>query len=45
MSKLSVQTRNRKLITASSGNHAIDTAHAAKIISKETMIVIPESVV
>lgn len=45
MSKLSVQTRNRKLIIASSGNHAIDTAYAANIISKETMIVIPESVV
>jgi len=44
MSKLSVQTGNRKLITASSGNHAIDTAHAAKTISK-TIIVIPESAV
>ena len=45
MSKLSVQTGNRKLITASSGNHAIDTAHAAEILSRETMIAIPESVV
>jgi threonine dehydratase len=45
MSELSVQTDNRKLITASSGNHAIDTAHAAKTLSRETMIVVPESVV
>ncbi|KAH6839946.1 threonine dehydratase [Alternaria alternata] len=45
MSKLSAQIDNRKIVTASSGNHAIATAHAAKILSREVMVVVPEGVV
>ncbi|KAI0112251.1 threonine dehydratase [Nemania sp. FL0031] len=45
MSKLSVQPDTGRLITASSGNHGIGAAFAAKALSKHLTIVLPETVV
>ncbi|KAF2844706.1 threonine dehydratase [Plenodomus tracheiphilus IPT5] len=45
MSKLSAQTNDERLITASSGNHGIATARAAKMLSKKVTVVVPETVV
>jgi threonine dehydratase len=45
MSKLSAQTADVRLITASSGNHGISTACAAKTMNKNVTVVLPETVV
>lgn len=45
MSKLSAQSDDTRLITASSGNHGIAAARAAKTLSKKVTVVLPETVV
>ncbi|PSN70273.1 tryptophan synthase beta subunit-like PLP-dependent enzyme [Corynespora cassiicola Philippines] len=45
MSKLSAQSDNNRFITASSGNHGIAAARAAKTLSKKVTVVLPENVV
>ncbi|KAB8237938.1 hypothetical protein ETB97_001306 [Aspergillus alliaceus] len=45
MSKMSSQTGNGKLITASSGNHGIGAGCAAQTLSKSLTVVLPETVV
>jgi threonine dehydratase len=45
MSKLSAQSDDTQLITASSGNHGIAAARAAKTLSKKVIVVLPETVV
>ena len=44
MSKLSAQSGNVRMITASSGNHGIGTACAAGKLGKKVTVVLPESV-
>jgi threonine dehydratase len=45
MRKLSAQSDDTRLITASSGNHGIAAARAAKTLSKKVIVVLPETVV
>ncbi|KAL7788926.1 tryptophan synthase beta subunit-like PLP-dependent enzyme [Trichoderma ceciliae] len=45
MSKLSTQPADGRLITASSGNHGIAAASAAKTLSKSLTVVLPQTVV
>ncbi|EEY16668.1 threonine dehydratase catabolic [Verticillium alfalfae VaMs.102] len=45
MSKMSNQTGNSPLITASSGNHGIGSAKAASILHKSLTVVLPETVI
>ncbi|KAH7116135.1 putative threonine dehydratase [Dendryphion nanum] len=45
MSKLTAQSDDVRLITASSGNHGISAACAAKTLSKKVTVVLPETVV
>lgn len=45
MSKLSSRPDGGPLITASSGNHGIGAAYAAQVLSKQLVIVLPETVV
>ncbi|KAM5347403.1 hypothetical protein ACJ41O_010408 [Fusarium nematophilum] len=45
MSKMSAQAGDAHLITASSGNHGIGAALAAKTLSKNLTVVLPETVV
>ncbi|KAF2663443.1 threonine dehydratase [Microthyrium microscopicum] len=44
MSKLSAQSHDSRLITASSGNHGIGAACAAKALHKDVTVVLPETV-
>ncbi len=43
--KISAQAAGRRLITASSGNHGIGAAHAAKALGQHLTVVLPETVV
>lgn len=45
MSKLSAAADGGKQITASSGNHGIGAAHAARALSRNLTVVLPQSVV
>ncbi|KAJ6016410.1 threonine dehydratase [Penicillium herquei] len=44
LSKLSSPTTQRRLITASSGNHGIGAAFASEVLSKDLTVVLPETV-
>lgn len=42
--KLSAAAGNERLITASSGNHGIGSAHAARALNRDVTVVLPETV-
>jgi len=45
MSKISAQTSEGRLITASSGNHGIGAAYASYVLSRNLTVVLPKTVV